>query len=140
MPSSSAKNLRSWRNLLIFASYTLAIPSGDGVGSFSSGIGLRKVSLTSVVKKQVTSFLFDDTQVLCKRQPRQPSSHEGMRSFVPQAQVFLQSSNQRLKKRIEINLSDGDVAGAVRILSSDSSLALSNIDTMEALQCKHPPA
>ena len=59
---------------------------------------------------------------------------------MPQAQVLLQSSNQKLKKWIEIKLSDGDVTGAIQILSSDFSLAPSNIETMEALQRKHPPA
>ena len=81
--SSSAKNLRNWRNLLIFASHTLAIPSGDGVSAFSFGTGLRKVSLTSVVKKQVTSFLSDDACALCKPQPQKLSSYEGVRSSVP---------------------------------------------------------
>ena len=133
--SSSEKNLRNWRNLLIFASRTLAIPSGDG--ALSSGTGLRKVSLTSVITKQVTSFLSDDA---CALQPRKLSSYEGVRSSVPQAQGFLQSSNQRLKKRVEVKLVDGNVAGAVRFLSSDFSLAPSNIDMMEALRYKHTPA
>ena len=110
--SSSTKNLRRWRNFLMYVSHTLSIPSGDDVGAFSSGIGLRKVSPTSVVKKQVTSFISDNAHTLCKLQPQQTSSHEGVRYSIPQAQVFLQSSNQRLKKRIEIKLTDGDVGGS----------------------------
>ena len=61
--SPSARNLCSWQNLLIFASRTLAIPSDDGDGAFSSGISLRKVSLTSVVKKQHLSS--PTTPMLC---------------------------------------------------------------------------
>ena len=53
----------------------------------------------------------------------------------------------KLKRRIEVKISDGDVSGAVRILSSDSTLASHTLEmashipeTLNALHSRHPSA
>lgn len=45
-----------------------------------------------------------------------------------------------LSKRIEYKIADGDVKGAVKLLSSNDTLAPQNEATLASLQAKHPPA
>lgn len=44
-----------------------------------------------------------------------------------------------LSKRVEYKIAEGDVKGAVRILSSSDALAPQNVSTFEQLKLKHPP-
>ncbi|XP_061706329.1 uncharacterized protein LOC133517161 [Cydia pomonella] len=44
------------------------------------------------------------------------------------------------RKHIENKISDGDLKGAARLLFSSESLSPDNLDTLQALQTKHPPA
>lgn len=43
-----------------------------------------------------------------------------------------------LSRRVECKIAEGDVKGAVRILSSTDTLAVQNETTFAELQCKHP--
>ena len=47
------------------------------------------------------------------------------------------SKMHNLKRRIEVKVSDGDVSGAVCILSSDSTLASLTPETLNALRSRH---
>lgn len=42
-------------------------------------------------------------------------------------------------KKVEAKLSDGDVSGALRLISSDDIIAPNNEETLNALRQKHPP-
>ena len=47
--------------------------------------------------------------------------------------------NSNLYKRIEAKVADGDVRGAIRLLSSTDDIAPQNSITLEKLRDKHPP-
>lgn len=44
-----------------------------------------------------------------------------------------------MSKRVECKIAEGDVKGAVRILSSSDTLAPQTVNTFERLKLKHPP-
>ena len=47
---------------------------------------------------------------------------------------------ERLKKTVSLKLTDGDVRGAIRLLSSPNEVARDSLDVTAKLQSKHPPA
>ena len=47
---------------------------------------------------------------------------------------------EQLRRRVGSKLADGDVRGALRILTTDDSISPNSAETFEALQRKHPPA
>lgn len=56
----------------------------------------------------------------------------------PFVEEDLPSRVSDLKSRIESKIADGDIQGAVRLLSSEDSIAPMNSDTLSKLQEKHP--
>ena len=106
-----------WRKLFLFASTALAVPNPPAS---------QKVSLTTSVKNQLQSFVV------------QPIIMENIHAVTGSAPVI--NDNLKLKKCVETKIADGDITGAVRILSSDTTLAPFNEEVAEALRSKHPPA
>ena len=47
---------------------------------------------------------------------------------------------RQLRRSVESKILDGNISGAVRILTSDDSIAPVTDETMQALRLKHPPA
>ena len=93
--------------------------------SKSKRAGKNNQSLASVIKRRISTFLFDPLQTL----PTATVSSEHRRS--------LSNAQKRAiitKKKIEA----GDVRGAVRVISSDDSLSPSSEAVLESLQSKHP--
>ena len=107
-----------WRKLFLFASTALAVPNPPA--------SQKEVSLTTSVKNQLQSFVV------------QPIIMENIHAVTGSASVI--NDNLKLKKCIETKIADGDITGAVRILSSDTALAPFNEEVAEALRSKHPPA
>ncbi|OXA58286.1 Retrovirus-related Pol polyprotein from type-2 retrotransposable element R2DM [Folsomia candida] len=46
---------------------------------------------------------------------------------------------ETIAKKVEAKLADGDVRGAIRLLTSDDTIAPNNQETLDALITKHPP-
>lgn len=76
---------------------------------------IRNVSLTTLVKKNIAK----------------PSIVFGQRAK--------NISPISLSRRVEYKISEGDVKGAVKILSSNETLAPQNQETLKLLRQKHPP-
>ncbi|OXA43090.1 LINE-1 retrotransposable element ORF2 protein [Folsomia candida] len=58
---------------------------------------------------------------------------------VPRPPVSTEQQQQQRAKKVEAKLSDGDVQGAIRLLTSDDVIAPKNEETLSALLLKHPP-
>ena len=137
--------LPAWRKLVTFSSRVLAAPPSfedlpamdrvEGGGPVVTR-NLKKNSLTTIVKKQVASFCAD------VRVPDTPQRFIAGSSRAPTQSNLIPGTldMKNLKRRIEVKISDGDVSGAVRILSSDLSMAPHTPETLSALNSRHPPA
>ena len=118
-------SILSWRKLFSFASTALRVPRVATISKKSK----MKILLTTAVKHQVEAF----TEGLCPPYP------------TPEA-ACSQSSNQpknlseghKLRKLVELKIADGDVTGAIRLLSSKATVAPFNAATAAALHEKHP--
>lgn len=76
---------------------------------------VNNASLTTLVKRNITDPKLIFTKRARKNQPI------------------------TMSKRVECKIADGDIKGAVRILSSSDTLAPQNESTFTQLQAKHPP-
>ena len=86
-------------------------------------------SLTTIIKRQVESFMSDSTSASTMPSPTPPTLRAANR----------RSDALNIKASVEKKLSDGDVSGVVRVLCSDATLAPVNAVTLEALNERHPP-
>jgi len=84
----------------------------------------RKESLATVVKRNVTN-----------PNPDFEPAHSGQPSSNSD-----ESAEITLKRRVEGKMHDGDVKGAIRILSSDDAVAPISPEVLEILRSKHPKA
>ena len=109
----------SWGRLLSFCYWGVRLPdSGDDSGG-------RKVSLATKVRSQVLSFMENVTLPAPVNTPKVRAG---------------KSTEIQLKKRVSAKLCDGDVRGAVRLLTSEEDQAPQNDQTYALLADKHPPA
>lgn len=108
-------SLSSWSKVFCFASHVLALPAGRPD---------RSKSLTSLVKRQLASF--DGRPVIHISSSRKATKSD--------------AEEDLLKRRVEARLSEGDITGAVRILSSEETVAFYNSVTLASLRSKHPNA
>ena len=109
---SQKNDSESWGHLFNFSSRCLAVPKRGG----------HRRSLASAVNVQ----LREESDPL-PSQFRQSSKHH-----------FPRGSASNQAKRVSSKL-EGDVRGAVRIASSEDTLAELNEETLSALRAKHPP-
>lgn len=98
----------SWEKLLTFTYNALQLPPKDEK---------RKCSLATVIRKNILN----------------PDVSSQNKLTIKNAQ----SKNQLLRSAMN-KLSDGDIKGSVRILSSDEVIAPYNVETLESLIQKHP--
>ena len=98
-------DITSWRKYFLFAATVLAVPHP------SHHQGQKKTSLTTAVRHQLAAYVTGAFQL-------PPLTEDLIIGTVGGV-----SGGQRMRRRVETKLADGDVSGAVRILSSDSSLA-----------------
>lgn len=104
----------AWDNLFLFPYAVLSKP-----GSMD-----RAKNLTSWVKEHASSWL--NSPFRPETRPLQP---------LPKKQQEAQS----VAKKVEAKLADGDVRGAIRLVTSEDSIAPNDAFTMQSLQEKHPP-
>ena len=110
----------AWQRLTTFPAIVLSPPE-----SKSSS----KSSLTSLIKKQIESFL----------------EHESLHPLKENPQSSVKQSNQRtpimkLKRCVDAKFAEGDVKGAIQLLSSKSRVAEPNADSLHVMLKKHPTA
>ena len=110
---SQKNDSESWGHLFNFSSRCLAVPKRGG----------HRRSLASAVNVQ----LREESDPL-PSQFRQSSKHP-----------FPRDSASNLAKRVSSKLEEGDISGAVRIASSEDTLAELNEEALSALRAKHPP-
>ena len=115
-------DITPWRKYFLFAATVLAVPHP------SHHQGQKKTSLTTAVRHQLAAYVTGAFQL-------PPLTEDLIIGTVGGV-----SGGQRMRRRVETKLADGDVSGAVRILSSDSSLAPLDTESLNALHSKHPPA
>lgn len=102
-------DLESWENALSFTYKYFRIPSEEN----------KDKSITSIIMK---NFKDDLPPTEATRKVRKKSTNSGLNI-----------------KRIIGKVADGDISGAVRILSSNDSVADFSESTKSLLQAKHPP-
>ena len=120
-------SILSWRKLFSFASTALRVPRVVTISKKSK----INISLTIAVKHQVEAF----TEGLCPPPPY--PTPEAARSQSTNQPKNL-SEGHKLRKLVELKIADGDVAGAIRLLSSKTTVAPFNAATAAALHEKHP--
>ena len=128
-------SILSWRKLFSFASTALRVPRVVTISKKSK----IKISLTTAVKHQVEAF----TEGLC---PPYPTPEAARSQSTNQPKKRSESTNQpknlseghKLRKLVELKIADGDVTGAIRLLSSKTTVAPFNAATAAALHEKHP--
>lgn len=103
-------NLTTWRDLLSFSFKNLSLPHNIK--------DKEKLSAATQVKRNLTKL----DVVALDRKPKPLSVQD------------------RLVRVVEAKLSDGNISGAMSLLSSDDSLAPKDEETLYQLKCKHPSA
>lgn len=106
-------NEQSWNNLLLFPYATLRIPNKDE----------NVTNLTSFVRQNIKSW--DEGKV------------DIIQNITTNRNIDSRKNN--IFKKAEAKLSDGDINGAIRLISSDDCMAPNNEDTLSSLNEKHPP-
>ncbi|OXA61805.1 RFX-like transcription factor daf-19 [Folsomia candida] len=106
----------AWEALLLFPYHVLQVPRKSD----------KVVNLTKWVKDLAHRWGTD-------RQSTTPAPR------VPRPPISTEQQQQQRAKKVEAKLSDGDVGGAIRLLTSDDVIAPNNEDTLSALLAKHPP-
>ena len=95
---------------------------------------LNNSSLTKKIKQQITTYA--DTS--CALSSQKDSTKSTYRAVANDRKKKM--SGDKLKRGVELKLSDGDVKGAIRLLSSSDTVAGDTLQTIDALREKHPPA
>lgn len=102
----------AWNNLLLFPYATLRIPSK------SENI----TNLTAFVRQNIKSWNLNEVDIIENITQNRNNNQKG----------------NAIYKKVEAKLADGDVSGALRLLSSDDCIAPKNEETFKSLQQKHP--
>ena len=124
----STKSEAAWLRLLQFPLIALSLPAREKASDIN-------VSLTTKIKRQITQYMDGtDTQTYAQLEDR-PGGHTSSSRRRRQP-----SEGEELKKRVGAKLSDGDVKGALRLLTSSNTIALPSDENIACLKTKHPDA
>ena len=104
--------LDNWRKLFTFSRECLAISKKNKINNLTEHIKQLIVSSTG-------SLIPEKAQWCSEKRSKSDSKHT-------------------LAKQIERKINDGDVKGAVRLASSNDSLASNDVETLQSLREKHP--
>jgi len=110
---ATKNDTQSWSRLFTFTYSALSMPSEPD----------KRESTTTVVKRNLTHPL--DLQATTTPQNRPAKNKLAV---------------SHLRKAVERKFQDGDVSGAVRLLSSEDAVALPSPEVLPILQAKHPAA
>ena len=114
------ENTETWIRLFKFAPACLKQP----------GHGGKSRNLTTAVKKQIQAFSDRHPRQGIDEQPRQRTRKQNNKDMDEELEVA---------RRAVAKLGEGDVRGALRVLSSKDTLAPRNNTTMASLLALHPP-
>ena len=126
---AEAANPQKWLRLFLAPFLCLGKPNSGG---------RRRVSLASFVNRQIAKFRStSDVLDLVSQTDSRPSRCPGVPRTVGKSEElqFL----ERLSVQVSEKLDEGDVRGAVRLASSENTLAPRNADTYAQLLTKHTP-
>ena len=112
-------SIEAWIKLLCFPSICLRKAKRSGKNN---------PSLASIIKGRITAFLANPHQLLAE-----PSQHSAPRKSSG-------SVNEIRNKLVRKKVDNGDIKGAIRIISSDDVLSVHSESVVESLRSKHPPA
>ena len=114
-----SNSVSSWERLLSFAYHVIPVPVN------SSQDGQIKESLATWTKRRATHFINSSTPLPIPTTGNKPKT--------------LTLTPDQLRKKVEAKTSDGDIQGAVKLLSSSESFAPNNADTISSLESLNPP-
>ena len=117
------RSASAWCKLLKFPLLALSVPPRSDPAS-------EELSLTTKIKRQVSLYM--ETGGAVPVPTDTPATARGRRRQQP--------AGEGLRKRVAAKLSDGDVKGALRILTSSDDLASPSEETIACLKLKHPEA
>ena len=126
------KSNGAWFQLFRFPFLALSIPARDNTAA-------SQVSLTTKIKRQVADYMSgsaSQSQLSSDEDGRLKSSRS-RRGGKGEKRL---SVDEALGKRVGAKLSDGDIKGAVRLLTSGDEIVLTTDDNVEKLASKHPAA
>lgn len=103
----------SWNNLLIFPYATLRLRDKNE----------NVQNLTSFVRQNIKSWNENNINIIPNIKTHRDNKKIGNEIF----------------KKVEAKLSDGDISGSLRLISSDDCIAPKNEATLNSLREKHPP-
>ena len=125
------KSVATWSQLLSFPALALSVPPRD--------ISASDVSFTTKIKRQISDYIVggvkNDHAESAEGSRRRVS---GSRRGGPGKQQ--QQAGEALRKRVGAKLSDGDVKGALRLLTSGDEMVPPTAENAAILQCKHTAA
>ena len=114
----------AWKGLLNFAYAVLRAPEPSGRKTRNKSRAPKK-SLASEIKQNVVTFEENVTaRLVLSRQTTYSTSNS--------------AASNDLSRRVSSKLADGDVRGALRVLTSDDSFANPTSEVVENIQDKHP--
>ena len=124
------KSAAAWSQLLRFPFSALSVP--PRVSSIS------EVSFTTKVKRQISDYMTEGA-VHYEERPNAARRREpcAVRSSTRTQQ---QQAGEALRKRVGAKLSDGDVKGALRLLTSGDEMVPPTAENVAILESKHPTA
>ena len=108
-------SIEDWEHLFLFCYKNFLVPSTSNPA---------KMSLTAAVKKNIASDWVNFNPNYANQPERKLKTH----------------SAELIAKRAVVKLEDGDISGAVRILSSEKAFANFDGKTLQCLESKHPPS
>ena len=119
----SRKDAASWIRFVIFPLFCLRSPPHNGKK--------HTVSLATIINRRISSF----------------ESNQDIRELLSSLETASHSSRRKksnhadhqLRKSVSNKINDGDVRGAVRLITSEDALAPYTSSVLSELQEKHPP-
>ena len=119
----------AWSRLLKFALHALSRPARGKMDQ-------HEASLTSKIKQQIARYMGDEDSQNNSDVP----AAERQSSYGANRRRRSGDQTEALKRRVAGKLVDGDVRGAIRLLSSGDQIADDTEEVIRNLQAKHPPA
>lgn len=116
--NDAPSNNRSWHNLLLFGNACLAVPPR------------RDKSLATHVIRAINAFPRDDN--LVRLPPRATNTRRAnANNRTP--------DTSKIRAQISKKIEEGNTIGALRLITSEDTIAPKDVSTAQALKDKHPP-
>ena len=121
-------SLKAWSRLLGFATCLSNPPRGG-----------RSRNLTTLLLRQIESYSTESNRAISTSIEIEPKPSTRLLRSRDIAKANPSEKPEAIAKRASVKLEDGDVRGAIRILSSSETIAPRDAATFETLKTLHPP-